>query len=140
MEEIYVIVKRNGDQYTGHIPGILNTLVSGSTLSELEQKITHQLAEKEEFQDVTFQIVRKTIRETSNNIETEEEPDGVRWVLWRQDQRGSRYQVSSHPTTREAELARKELEGDSHLYWLEPERTHLSAEDSGDIWEFEDSK
>ncbi len=142
MQEIYVIVKRDGERYTAQVPGVLDTIIKAADLSELEQQITHRLSEKEGFEDVTFTIVRKMVREISTLQEDKDkelESDGVRWILWRQDGRGERFQVSSHASAREAERECDKLKakGNKQLYWVEPEHPALTPEDSNDIWEFE---
>lgn len=139
MQEIHAIVTKVGKGYTAEVPGALDIVIQAANLDELEQKIIGRLSEKEELAGVTFTVVRKMVREYSTPQSEESESDGARWVLWRQDARGERFQVSSHATVTEAEGEQEKLKaaGTKELYWVEPERTPLSPEDSNDIWEFE---
>jgi hypothetical protein len=46
--------------------------------------------------------------------------DRGRWIVWRQDDNGNRYEVSRHATQAEAEAVAAELEARAHkqTYWV----------------------
>lgn len=55
---------------------------------------------------------------------SEEQPKKPRaWVLWRMDDNGSRYRVSTHPSEAEARAAARTFEARAHKqhYWVERE-------------------
>lgn len=47
-----------------------------------------------------------------------EEPE--RWIVWRQDDNGNRYEVSRHPTRAEAEsiVVAMQARGHKQTYWV----------------------
>lgn len=139
MQEVHVIVSRDGDRYMAEVPGILSGFVRADSLDELEHTLTKQLHDLDEFKNASFSIVRKSVREPMAR-QTENEDEGIRWLLWKQDNRGGRFQISSHETAclAERECAKLKSQKDGQFYWVEPERVEVGADDSNDIWEFED--